>query len=499
MNIFLAEITAYDPGTAGVITYRFASGPGYDNAGTFYAPRIENPATFTRSMGGPDGGRAGVSYGELTLVNTDGGLDAMADDFFDGRTLTLKYGDSAGAYGSFTTILVAVIEAIAVEGARVSVRLRDRTAALDKPFSDVKYTGGNTLPTGVEGTPDDLKDQYKPRVLGRIALMQPVLVNTSKLIYQVNAATVDGVLQVYDGGAYLDKISGDYSDLTDLYNNAPASGSWRQLPGSGLFRLGSQPVGQISCSVVESWDYLDCTAAGLMQRILTEKGYSSSDWVAADFTALNQQNAGSLGLIVEPGETTASLLDRIAQSVGAWWGCDALGRFRIKRLDAPSGTPVATFGDDDVEEIERQPDSQPPLWEVVIQADHNHAVQDKKSLAGVVPADRAAWFSQATRDQKAANGGIKTSRLLADTVTYDSALNGIATAVAEADRRLDLHSARRDVVTLTVANPAGVSIDLGDVVSIASTKLGYSGGRLMAVTSVRVDYQRNLLDLTVWG
>lgn len=74
-------------------------------------------------------------------------------------------------------------------------------------------------------------------MLGRIALMQPVLVNTSKLIYQVNAATVDGVLQVYDGGL-LDKISGDYSDLTDLYNNAPASGSWRQLPGSGLFRAG---------------------------------------------------------------------------------------------------------------------------------------------------------------------------------------------------------------------------------------------------------------------
>lgn len=499
MNIFLAEITAWDPGTAGVITYRFASGLGFDSAGTFYVPRIENPATFTRSMGGGFGGRAGASYGELTLKNEDGALDGMADDFFDGRTLTLKYGDEAGAYGSFTTILVAAVESVAVEQSRVSVRLRDRTAALDKPFSDTKYAGNNTLPTGIEGTPDDLKDQYKPRILGRIALMQPVLVNTSKLIYQVNAASVDGVLQVYDGGAYLDKISGDYSDLTDLYNNAPASGSWRQLPGSGLFRLGSQPVGQISCSVAESWDYLDCTAAGLFQRILTEKGYTSADWVAADLTALNQQNAGSLGLIVEPGETTASLLDRIAQSVGAWWGCDALGRFRIIRWDAPSGTPVATFGDDDGLDIERQPDSQPPLWEVVTQADRNHAVQDKKSLAGVVPADRAAWFSQATRDQKAADSGIKTSRLLADTVTHDSALNGIATAAAESARRLALHSARRDVVTIEAANPAGTDIELGDVINLTTSKLGYSGGRLMTVTSVRVDYQRNLINLACWG
>lgn len=499
MNIFLAEVTAWDPGTAGVITYRFASGTGYDNAGTFYVPRIENPATFTRSMGGGFGGRASASYGELTLINTDGALDALADDFFDGRTLTLKYGDEAGSYASFSTILVAIVESIAVEQSRVSIRLRDRTAALDKPFSEAKYAGTNTLPTGVEGTPDDLKDQYKPRIFGRIALMQPVMVNTSKLIYQVNAATVDAILQVYDGGAYLDAIAGDYTDLTDMYNNAPASGSWRQLPGSGLFRLGSAPVGQISCSVTESWTYTNNSAAGLMQRILTEKGYSSGDWVAADFTALNQANAGSLGLMIEPGETTASLLDRIAQSVGAWWGCDALGRFRIKRLDAPSGTPVATFTDDAILEIERQPDSQLPLWEVGLKADRNYAVQDKKSLAGVVPSDRAAWFALESRDQKAANSGVKTSRLLADTVTHDSALNGIATAAAEASRRLTLHSARRDTVTLTAANPADVSVGLGDVISLTTSKLGYSGGRMMTVTSVRVDYQRNLIDMTCWG
>ena len=54
-------------------------------------------------------------------------------------------------------------------------------------------------------------------------------------------------------------------------------------------------------------------------------------------------------------------------------------------------------------------------------------------------------------------------------------------------------------MTLTAANPAGVSVGLGDVISLTTSKLGYSGGRLMTVTSVRVDYQRNLIDLTCWG
>lgn len=497
--VFLADIAAYDPGASQVVTYAFASGQGYDHAGTFYAPRIEQPAVFSRAMGGGTGGKATASYGELTLVNNDGALDAMADDYFDGRTLTLRYGDASADPAAFTVLLVATIESVAFERERVSIRLRDRATTLDKPFSEARYAGNNSLPTGVEGTADDLKDQYKPRVFGRIALMQPVLVNTGKLIYQVNAAAVDAILQVYDGGAYLSQVSGDYSDLADMYNNAPASGCWRALPSQGLFRLGSMPVGQVSCSVAESWDYLDNTAAGLIQRILTEIGFTSSDWVADDFTALNQRNAGSLGVLIEGGETTASLIDRVCQSVGAWWGFDSLNRFRVVRFDAPSGSPVVTFTDDTIIEVDRQPESQLPFWEVILRADRNYAVQDKQSLAGVVPADRAAWFSADCRDQKSSNSGVKSSRLLADTVTYDTALNGIATAAAEASRRLALYSARRDVVTLTVANPAAAIIDIGSVVSLATSQFGYGGGRLMTVTSLRVDYQRNLMDITCWG
>lgn len=498
MNIFLAEITAYDPGTSSVITWRYSSGRGYDNGGTYYQPRIENPATFSRAISGGVGGKASTSYGELTLINNDGALDTMADDYFDGRTLTLKYGDETAAYGTFTTVLVATIESVALERERVSVRLRDRATTLDKPFSEVKYAGNNSLPLGIEGSADDIKNQYKPRILGRIALMQPVLVNTSKLIYQVNAAAVDAILQVYDGGAYLSQ-GPDYTSQSDMETNAPGSGIWRMCPSLGCFRLGASPVGQVSCSVTESWTYLNASAAGIIKRVLTEKGLTSTDLVDADFTTLDQKNAGSLGVVIDGGETTASIIDRICQSVGAWWGFDSLNRFRVVRFDAPSGSPVATFTDAEILDIDRQPESQLPFWEVTLRADRNYAVQDRKSLAGVVPNDRASWYSLEYRDQKASNSAVKTSRLLADTVTYETALNGIATASAEATRRLNLYSARRDVVTMTVANPVSVSVDIGNVISITTPKFGYDAGRLMTVTSLRVDYQRNLMDITCWG
>lgn len=500
-TLWLAEITAYDPGSSSVVTWRFASGQGYDNAGTFYEPRIENPATFSRSIGGGGfGGRASGSYGELTLINNDGALNALADDYFDGRTLTLKVGNAGMAYGSFQTVMVATIETVAMERQRVSVRLRDRAITLDTPFSAVKYAGTNSLPNGIEGTSDDIKDQYKPRILGRVALMTPVCCNTSKLIYQVNAGSVDSIVNVFDAGAYLSR-STDYTSQSDMENNAPASGTFRSWPAGGCFRLGASPYGALSACVAERWLYTDNTAAGLIQRILTEIGYTGSDWVAADFTTLNQANAGSLGVIVSDGETTASLLDRITQSVGAWWGFDRINRFRIARLDAPSGSPAATFTDSDIIELERQPDTTPPNWRTTIQADTNYAVQDKKSLAGVVTLDRAGWFEQASREQTAESATVKSTRLLADETTTETLINGISIAAAEAARRLALYSVRRDTVTLTVADPLSRygAVDIGSVVNLTTSKLGYGSGKLFTVTGIAVDYQRNTLDLTLWG
>jgi hypothetical protein len=499
--IYLAEIQAYDPGSSSVVTWRFSNGKGYDNAGVFYEPRIEQPATLSRAMGGGSiGGKTNISYGEITLVNNDGALNALADDYFDGRTLTLKRGNPANAYGTFTTVLVATIESVAVERQIVSIRLRDNAVTLDTPFSSVKYAGTNVLPAGIEGTADDIKGQSKPRVFGRIALMQPKMVNTSKLIYQVNNGAVDSIVNVYDAGAYLSRGATDYTSQADMEANAPASGTFRAWPAGGCFRLGSSPYGTISACVVEKWDYTQSNASGIIQRILTELGYTSANWVAADFTALSQRNAGSLGVLVKDDENTSSLLTRICQSIGAWWGFDSLGRFRVARLDAPSGTAAATFTDIDILDLERRPPDTQALWQATVKSDMNYAVQSGTSLAGIVSDNRVNWLMLESRDQKASNATVKSIRLLADDQTYDSLLNGISQAQAESNRRLTLFSTRRDTVTMTIPDPYNyTSIDLGSVVSLQTSRLGYGAGKLFTVIGVNLDYQSNTFDLTLWG
>lgn len=498
MNIYLAEIEAHN-GTS-VVTLRYTSGAGYDNSGTFYEPRLIQPARLQRdARSALLGGRASQSYGELLLTNLDGGIDALADYFFDGRTLTLKYGDESAAYGTFATVLVATIESVGFESEQVSVRLRDRASVLDVPFSSVKYAGSNSLPNGIEGTSDDIKGQYKPRIFGRIALMSPVMVNTSKLIYQVNAAEIDTIVNIYDAGAYLTR-STDYSSQADMEANQPTSGTFRIWPAGGCFRLGATPYGAVSCVVAEKWDHTQISAAGIILRILTELGWTSADYVAADFTTLNQKCCAPLGVVIDQGETISAIFDRICATVGAWWGFDALNRFRVGRLDTPS-SPALTLTDTIITNLERQPPDEQAVWSVTVQADRNYAVQDRKSLAGIVSDARAAWLSAETRDQKAENAAIKTTRLLAEDRSYPSLFCSISQAQAEATRRLNLLSVRRDTVTLTVLGAGDnlASIDIGSAVTLQSAQLGYSAGRTMIITGIALDFETDTADLTLWG
>lgn len=515
-RIFLAELDGYDPDTDTVITHRFCSGRGYQDGDDWYEPRIMQPASFARSINTTElGGRQGISYGELTLASIDGGVDYLADDYFDGREMRLYVGKQSMARERFVLILRAQISAVAVERERVSVRLRDRAVTLEKPFSTTKYLGDNDLPDGLEGTEDDIKDSMKPAIFGRVALMNPVLVNTSKHIYQFNNG-IGFVANVFDGGSYLTRLVPDYADLTELEQEtdplleAASTNCFRQYPEGGYFRVKYAPFGQLSASVAEAWTYQTCTAASILSRIIeqaainrpgTQQPQSATDWHHLDLQELDSLNAASIGVVVQPDETVSSLLDRICASVGAFWGFDALGKFRVIRFDEPSATADMEATVLDILEAEREPEAQVPYWRVTVRVDRNDSVQDKNSLAGIVTPDRAAWLGSEYRDQKAEDTEIQTTRLLAEEVTYDTLLNGISSAKAEAERRLALFGVRRDVTTITLPEPAtyGDALDLGKTVRVIAPRLGYQAGRNMTVIGISLDYQADRADVTLWG
>jgi hypothetical protein len=416
------------------------------------------------------------------------------------------------SFDSFQIIMRAQMEAVSVEREVVSIRLRDRAVTLERPFSTAKYAGTNELPDGLEGTPDDIKDRQKPFIGGHISLMEPVLVNTSQLIYQCHLYRVDAVLNVFDSGVYISREIDDYRTIEELLNEdfAPSAGYYRVYSGEEgtYFKLGSLPAGTVSCSVAESWTRN--SAAELIRRAIEYASYFSPtstapsdawDWHHWDLLALDEANASPLGIMLEDGETTASVLDRICESVGAFWGFDALGKLRVVRIDEPAATPDLILGNQQMTEADRTPEGQMPFWSVTVQSDRNYITQDKNSMAGIVPAARAEWFASEYRKSNVKDDTIRTTRLLAQEGDYTSLLAGIGPAQVEAQRRLDLFSVRRDVGTITVPDPGqyGDALDLGKTVQVVLPRLGYNTGRNMIVIGIQTDWGRDQAIVTLWG
>lgn len=213
--VFLAEVVAYDPAIPGTRTLRYSSGQGHvtgpaeSPASTFYDPRMKQPALVKRDLfqSGTTQGRSRVGYGDLVLLNGDGALDELIEYGFDGRAITIREGRPGAAYPSgFSTVLVGTMEQAEFSVSEVRIKLRDRQFEMQKPLQPTKYAGSNAPPAGLEGV-TDIKGKPKPVLYGSVSNVPAVLVNTSKLIFQVAAvltgAACNGINAVYDRGISL--------------------------------------------------------------------------------------------------------------------------------------------------------------------------------------------------------------------------------------------------------------------------------------------------------
>ncbi|CAB4142750.1 hypothetical protein UFOVP452_36 [uncultured Caudovirales phage] len=522
--IYLAEIVAYDPSVVGTVTLRYAS-TGWAGAGApgFYDGRITVPPVIQRTAfaAGTTGGAVETGFGDLTLANPDGGLDGLVDYGFDGRELRILLGDDTMAYGAFVLVMKGTMEQPVFTLDTVSIRVRDRLFELEKPLQPTRYAGTNSGATGQEGTADDIEGRPKPRVWGRVLNVTPPQVNAVQLVYQVNDGAVQDVPAVYEGGLAIGTRGADYTSLSDLTTNAPAAGAYRVWPAGGLFRLGSSPTLPITADVDEGANAAARTAAQLVNRIVTGPGgIAGGDVSASDLTALDAATSAVVGVYVAEETTVRDVVASVASGVGAWAGFDRLGVFRVRRLDAPSGVPVATFRrldrvsvatatTGDVVDLERLPTADDgrgvPVFRCVLSYARNWTPQTGDQVAAAVTQARRAFLAEPVRQEVATDTTVQTKHLRAGELTRETLLVSQAALATEAARVLDLYKVRRDMARLrTVLDPTlAALVDLGVTVSVEMPRYGYDAGRLMTVigitTGVEPELRPDLVDLLVWG
>lgn len=500
-GIYLVEVTAVTDGAGSTTTLRFtdsslayATRPAEVPPNAPYNPALISPGYIERAI---SVGAARVALGEI-LIASAGGLDYLLDLGLDGQAVIIRRGPHKGVYpDDFPIQLRGTMEQPEIGATQVRLRLRDRMSELEKPLQAAYYGGTNALPDGIDGTADDIKGRAKPRIYGKVRNVEPVQVNTAKLIWQVNDGPIASVPAVYVRGAQLTG-GAVYADLADLYANAPAPGTYRAWLAGGLFRLGSSPDGQVTCDATET---ASLYAGTLIQRIAEDAGIDPADISAADAAALDAAAPYALGVAVTDGETALSALARVAASVGAWHGFDRFGTLRCGRLESPAGTPITTLDEVAITRLERTAQGDLPAWRVTLRAAQNHTVQTS-DLAGSVSASRRAWLAEQYRQTAAEDPSVKTLHRLAGEITRDTALDEVTDAATEAARLLVMYGApRRDTyaVSARLSARSTLSIDLGQVVNLVYPRYGLDAGKLMVVIGVHFDFGTDTINITLWG
>lgn len=547
--LYLAEITAWDPKIQNTRVLRFSDGDGYATspltvpANTYYEPKLLQPASIRRHLFtlGATMGRSVVGFGDLILHNQDGEFDFVLDLALDGRNVTIRRSmEYAPRYPEeFEVTLVGTMDQPEFSRDNITIRLRDRQADLDVALQPVKYAGNNVLPDGLEGLPSDLMGKPKPICYGRVYNIDPPNVNTARLIYQVNDGAVFDIPKVYDRAVELTR-GADYIDVADMMANDPAPGTYRCLLTDGYFRLGSTPAGIITADVVQGDDATLRTAARIYESLIararlvntwtqnlaktnlstndgihlvTDTGaelISTGDISQTDLTTLDSTNPAELGYWTKEETTVAAVCDLVASTVGAWWGVDREGVFRIAQFVAPKHgeAKIVLRPDDMLRPLERLPTNDPgkglPVYRQVLRWGR-HYVKQTTDIAASVAQARRAELANEWRTVVATDPAVQERHLLSPEVIRDSLYAFEADAQAEANRRLALYSPRRDRYEITVhLNEETDRIDLGDTVNISHPRYGLNiagsdDGVPFVVLGLEPDTRNKTLAINLWG
>lgn len=330
------------------------------------------------------------------------------------------------------------------------------TAANTVPTKpSMTFTGSPAWVGSLEGDAS-IAGTPKPILVGIKRQFAPKLVDSQRLVYQWHSGLGQGLDDVLDGG---DSYTLG-AEVSDLYISAPAAGAYNVLrtTNGSYFRLGSSPVGVITCvargDAGGSLGYRD-DLAGIHRKTVTQfGGVSDSDLNLDTYSTLALSATASIGFYFDSEINVDAALDEISKRGGSgWWAGDRVGRISVGQIVAPETlTPDVYVTIDDL-------------------VDPNKGGAYKRSPIGVrvgkVVLGYRRYNTQLTSDQVAGTVDLATRNDLkqeyryvtatdpnassdADTMTVYTGFDDQAEALAEAYRLLDIWKVDRGTYRVTM-------------------------------------------------
>lgn len=491
--VWIVKLNCLDAAGSATSLY-FSDGAYIDDNWNYYEPRMLQPALV--GIAPNDGGTfsffSSPSLGEIELINNDMGLNYLADYALDNGNCTLSLIDDKGFQIDY---LVGKVSATHSTSKSILLTLQSMSEVLSRTHPNNKYGGTNALPAGTDGVTTDIKGNVKPRIYGSVMNASPVLVNTSRLIYQFSDRTTATVSAVYDKGSSL-TLGTTYtqSNFATFETTAVTAGQFNRC--MGFVKLGSAPVGTITGDCADS-----VTLAGdVFASIITELDAALSvSFNSASQTALN--DVGAIGIFSTGETSTSSLLDDIVKSCGAIWFFS--GNVIYSNLIAITSISVLDITDSEIVALERTANGLGsngiPITACSITYDRVETVQQETELAGIVTATRKAVLSQESRNSFIYDSAVLARHPMAMSITIDSKLRSSTDATTVATRLLNLAKVRCDIVQITAVVSQIPALTIGQGVTVTTKKLGYDDGKILTIISIEIDAKRKRLTLGAIG
>jgi len=492
MSVWIATISVLNASNAAE-TLRFSDGAYTDASWNYYEARMHQPAIIKVSP--EDGGTFNIfstaAFGEIDLENIDGGLDYLADYALDGGLCVLSLVDA----GVVTNYLTAIISTMHERDSHIFLTINNLNEVLAKPHPFEKYTGANVLPDGLEGVLGDIKGNIKPKVFGTVTNATPVAVNTSREIYQFSSRQTCTVSMIYDMGLALALgTTFTYANLASFQTTVPTAGTFNRC--AGYVRLGTTAVGTITGDAFDG-SYL--APGNVFEAVISEVTRISVSLNSASKAALNI--SGEVGIYVNSEESTASILNKIVVSIGAFWYFKASVIFAGYTTLATTAT--LEFNDYEIEMAERTAtgigSNGLPISTVKVKYNKIETVQAPTELAGAVTAARQAALANEFRTVTSTDAAVLTRHPMSETVEIESYLLTEGTAQAVSDRLLLNFKSRCDIVSIAANVITIPDLTLGIGVKIITPKLGYSAGKILTLIGYEIDAKLKKITMELIG
>ncbi|MBP2231766.1 hypothetical protein J2847_005085 [Azospirillum agricola] len=415
-----------------------------DRPNVAYRSRLAGPPAYSVGTHADLSRLAGdVGAGMLDIYNGDGAYSWLAG--CAPGAIHIRMGHEGQYWAEMTPVITGRAEApqptlSARSAGKVSLPLYDLRASLDTDVVTRTYGGSNVGAVGYDGTVDAGKGDVVPLCLGRPANVPGKMVNSVSRTWQLDEGPVTSAGTLYDRGDAANMTLASTANSAAFDGVTLTATQYARDLARGLVKLGGSLGGDLTMDPIGRVDAGDTAASAIR-------------W------ALGRRGAGTIGDTLTAWASTAKIgawwagavkyrevIDTLARSEGAAVLPDALGRWQVARLDAPSA-PIASIGEGQILDI--GVDDQElavPVWQVTVKGRRNHQPMDRSRIAtGLRDTDREVWLREEWRRAVATAEWVKTRwGDDARSVEVETALTEQSAMEALAARLLTLFGPRPD-------------------------------------------------------